>query len=198
VDMTVKVRNFTTGRELTLAGALHGGEAALKLWGFNKNNPALAQIGDEVTFSTAEAHDFEYFVGTENGQWVQMVHAAVGAVRKRDTNALKFTRLDTHPDDLVFEYKKGWTLITAEFGVVSGILKVRGPVPSNYIDGFDLVPVPNIRTQSFFDGLLLSFPTGKAGLSDLTARDRERLTDFVTNKARNIAAFVQTGYAVVP
>ena len=38
----------------------------------------------------------------------------------------------------------------------------------------------------------------KAGLNDLTTKDRERLTDFVTNKARAIAALAGSGFVVSP
>jgi hypothetical protein len=36
-------------------------------------------------------------------------------------------------------------------------------------------------------GLLLTFPTGKASLNDLTQGERKELTDFVTSTARAIA-----------
>ena len=61
-----------------------------------------------------------------------------------------------------------------------------------------MVEVPTERVSHHYDGLLLSFPTEKAGLNDLTAKDRERLTNFVTNKARNIAVFADSGYIAVP
>jgi hypothetical protein len=51
--------------------------------------------------------------------------------------------------------------------------------------------IPTQSTQDFYQGLLLTFPTGKAGLNDLTTKDRQRLTDFVVNQARNIATISQ-------
>ena len=69
---------------------------------------------------------------------------------------------------------------------------------TNCIDGTTMVEVPTEDVRHHYDGLLLSFPTEKAGLNDLTAKDRERLTDFVTNKARAIAALAGSGFVVSP
>lgn len=106
-----------------------------------------------------------------------MVNAGIGLVRKRETQFPQFTSLDTEPGSLVFEYKKGWSLPKVDLGVATGILKVEGPVPSDYIDGTTMVEVPTESVRHHYDGLLLSFPTEKAGLNDLTAKDRERLTE---------------------
>ena len=64
VDMTVTVRSSTTGRELKLAGTLHGGEFAgpKTPFGTDKNNPLLP-VENEVSFHTKEAEGFDYFVG---------------------------------------------------------------------------------------------------------------------------------------
>jgi hypothetical protein len=193
--MRVIVRSSTTRRELTLAGTLVGGELPSPKNPFNfddKSNP-LQQVGNEVSFHTEEAEGFDYFVGSENGQWVRLVNLGIGLVKKIETTFLQFTSLDTHPGSLVFEFKTGWTLVKPPVPAVSfGFLKVEGPIPSDYVDGNTMVTVPTEDARHHYDGLLLSFPTGKAGLNDLTPKDRERLTDFVTNKARVITAFAKS------
>ena len=196
VHMRVTIRGSTTGRELTLAGTLYGGALPDRKKPFdfgNKDQPGKP-VGNEVTFHTEEAQSFNYFVGSEKGQRVRLVNAGIGLVRKRETTFLQFTNLDTDPGSLVFEYTKGWSLLPKlDLGVAAGFLNLEGPVPSDYIDGTTMVEVPTEDVRHHYDGLLLSFPTGKAGLNDLTAKDRELLTDFVTNKARAIAALANSG-----
>lgn len=197
--MRIMIVNFFTQRELTLAGYLIGGNFSPNLndlVGLDARGNPTAPIGNEVTFVTNEAEDFSYFVGTENGQWVRLIHAAIGAVRKRETTFLQFTNLDTNPGSLVFEYSKGWTWAKLQVGVLTGILHVVGDVPSDYVDDTTLATIPTQDIHTNYDGLLVSFPTGKAGWGDLTLADQRRLTDFVTNKARNIAALGQSGFSV--
>lgn len=200
VSMRVTIRGSTTGRILTLAGTLKGGALPDPKNPFDvgKKDQPGKPVGDEVTFHTEEAQSFNYFVGSEKGQWVRLVNAGVGLVRKRETTFLQFTNLDTIPGSLVFEYSKGWSLPKIDLGVATGILTVEGPVPSDYIDDTVLVEVPNEHVRRNHDSLLLSFPTEKAGFGDLTARDRELLTDYVTNRARAIAALAESGFPVVP
>ena len=200
VHIRVKVRGSTTGREITLAGTLYGGAMPdpKSPFDFGKKDQPGKPVGDEVTFTTKEAEGFDYFAGSENGQWVRLVNAGVGLIRKRETTFLQFTGLDTEPGSLVFDYSKGWSLPNIDLGVATGFLEVEGAVPSDYIDGTTMVEVPTEHVSHHYDGLLLSFPTEKAGLGDLTAKDRERLTNFVTNKARNIAALADSGYVVAP
>lgn len=199
VHMRIRIRNPFTRRELTMAGFLFGGDLPSPKNPFKfdaKNNPTQP-VGDEVTFTTDNAEGFDYFVGTENGQWARLVHAAVGLVRKRSTTFLQFTGLDTHPGSLVFEYNKGWSLPKLELSVAAGILTVEGDVPSDYTDDTKMVTVPTLDAHSNYDGLLVSFPTGKAGWEDLTAKDRERITNFVTNKALAIDALSKSGFKVL-
>ncbi|MGC2414065.1 MAG: hypothetical protein WA459_15360 [Stellaceae bacterium] len=200
--MRIVIRNAMSGHKLTLAGYLFGGYLDPKNpFHFGSKHPpnpndTLKPVGNKVTFTTKEAEDFDFFIGSENGQWVRVVHAGVGVIRKRETTFLQFTGLDTHPSSLVFEYKKGWALPTLNISVVTGILKVEGPVPSDFVDDTKMVTVPTQDVHHNYDGLLLSFPTGEAGLHDLTSKDQQRLTDFVTNKARAIAALASDGFTV--
>jgi hypothetical protein len=54
----------------------------------------------------------------------------------------------------------------------------------------DLVRIQQAHPD--YTGLLVSFPTGKADLGDLTSGERKGLADFVTNRARTIAAFASS------
>ena len=110
-----------------------------KPFDFGKKDQPGKPVGDEVTFTTKEAESFDYFVGSENGQWVRLVNAGVGLIRKRETTFLQFTSLDTEPGSLVFEYSKGWSGPKIDLGVVSGFLEVEGAVPSDYIDDTTMV-----------------------------------------------------------
>jgi hypothetical protein len=200
--MRIAIKNPFTGRQLKMAGYLFGGAfspSPKDLFQFdadkNQNPKDLDKpIGDEVNFQTDEAEDFGYWVGSEDGQFVRVVHNKLGLIRKRELTFLQFTRLDDyHPGSLVFEYEKGWSLPALNISVVSGFLKVEGDVPSDYVDGTKLVTVPKVDVRQNYDGLLLSFPTGESGLNNLTSRDRQRLTDFATNKSRGIRALVEVG-----
>jgi hypothetical protein len=92
----------------------------------------------------------------------------------------------------VFEYEKGWSLPTYDLSVVAGVLKVEGDIPTDYVASTTMESIPSQNIRHNYDGLLVSFPTGKAGLHDLTNQDQKRLTEFVTNKAHEIAALSKT------
>jgi hypothetical protein len=202
--MRVIVQNALTGHELTLAGYLFGGSLSppnlkdqIKFDGGDprKRLPDLLKpVGDIVTFGTKHAEDFDFFTKPDNGQWVRVIHAGIGAIRKRETTFLQFTDLDTDPGSLVFEYKKGWSMPTYNLSVVTGVLKVEGDVPTDYVASTTMETISTVDVHHNYDALLVTFPTGKSGLHDLTSRDQKRLTDFVTNKARAIAALTSTGF----
>jgi hypothetical protein len=200
--MRIAIKNPFTGRQLEMRGYLFGGAFSpspkdlFQFDGDPKKNPKDLDkpVGNEVTFQTDEAENFSYW---GNGQSVRLVHDKIGLIRKRELTFLQFTRLhDYHPGSLVFEYEKGWSLPALNISVVSGYLKVEGDVPSDYVDDTTMVTVPKVDVRHNYDGLLLSFPTEKSGLNDLTSRDRQRLTDFATNKSRAIRALAESGVAV--
>jgi hypothetical protein len=202
--LRIAIRNAVTGRELKMRGYLYGGafdpdpSHVFQFDGDPTDQPKVdEQVGDEVTFHTERAEGFGYWVGSENGQWARLVHDKVGLIRKRELTALQFTRLDTyHPGTLVFEYEKGWSLPALNFSVASGKLNVQEPIPSDYVDGTKMVTVPKVDVHHNYDGLLLSFPTGKSDLNDLTSEDRQRLTDFATKKSLQIRALAERGLKV--
>jgi hypothetical protein len=188
IFLRVVLRNPYSGKEITLSGWLSGGGAAMSVkdsFKISKSNPSLKPIGREAVFSTREALDFDDF---------SSVMARVGKVEvsfglKTMMTYLVFTDLDTHPDMLIFDDKLlGLGLIKADAFLVAGKLSREGPNPGDWLElasPADIIPTQT--THHLNNGLLLSFPTGKADLHDLTQKDRQRLREFVTDKARAIA-----------
>jgi hypothetical protein len=194
------LRNPFSGREITFSGWLAGGALsgpkASNLFQFDKPDPRQLlgkQVGDQVTFMTPEPMDFDDWI--RDGQSVRLFHTQVKTgVTKSNATFLQFVSVDTDPGSLVFELKPlglsvGWPDI--DLSVVAGKLPLEGNNPGDYV----LTPTPDdvVWTQKvhhYNDGLLLSFPTGKSDLHDLTKGQRKQLTDFVTNKVRNIGSMV--------
>jgi hypothetical protein len=220
--MRLRIRNPFSRRELTLAGYLVGGnlnpllkEDPKSAWktikgsvGTSVSDPTKwnnqrawtpgmdKPVGQEVTFSTKDTEDFTFFVGEGNGQHVRLLKSEVGLIRKRDVSILQFTGLDTHPSSLVFEYKKGWSWPSIDVEVLAGFLRVAGDVPADFVNGTRMVVVPTQQVHNNYDAMLVTFPTGKASWNDLTLSDQKHLSEYVKNKARNIAALAGLGYRV--
>jgi hypothetical protein len=76
-------------------------------------------------------------------------------------------------------------------------IQSASPVPSDDYDDTELVYTPTVTTNNRYDGVLVSFPTEKAGWNDLTEKDREDLTAFVTNKAYAIDAASKNNFKVI-
>jgi hypothetical protein len=194
IFLRIGLTNPYSNKEMLLSGWLAGGGSAMsvkesfKLGRPDVRNISKNQVGSKVTFLTKEAMDFDELNNYGRGQMVRLdkIDVSLG-LRSYDT-CLKFTQLDTHPDLLCFEHKfLSLGGIKADAFVVSGKLSREGLNPGDYLE----LPSPDdiIPTQSskdFHQGLLLTFPTGRASLNDLTKKDRQRLTDFVINQARNI------------
>ena len=202
VYVRIGIKNAMTGRELRMSGWLFGG-------GFSPSKKDLVQtdnidrkslknifqpVGMEVTFQTEYSRGFGYFLGDDNSQSVRIIHDKIGVIRKKEFSLFQFRDLDIH--SLAFEWTGGWTLATLGLSVVSGTLTVEDPVPSDYVDSTRMVTVPTVDVHHDYDCLLLSFPTGRAGLGDLAPRDRKQLIDFATNKSRNIRAMAELGYKI--
>ncbi len=209
VFLRVIVRNSLSGKEITLAGWLLGGElgvpTAKNLFKFDKRDPTRfgKPIGNEVYFTTKEAFDFDDWIGNgkDKGQWARLVHSHLKTgLTKSLTTFLQFTGIDTDPGSLVFEYKGlglGLSMPDVDVYVKSGKLYVEGNSPGDIVEIpvlDDIIPIQ--VTHPYYDGLLLSFPTGKAKLHDLTNDDRKRLTEFVTNQARTIAGLASLDFNV--
>jgi hypothetical protein len=151
-------------------------------------------VGRDVAFQTREAMDFDDLAGGNSGQMVRLdkIDVSLG-LRSYDT-CLIFTEIDTPPDTLCFEHKfLGLGTITADAFIVFGRLRREGPNPGDFLElpnYPDIIPTQTIHHN--YDALVLSFPTVKAGLEDLTRKDSQRLREFVENKARAIAALAES------
>jgi hypothetical protein len=203
--LRIKLRNPFTKRELSLAGYIAGGDLAIGPSTF-KNKPVnpfkldkrqlpTGQVGHEVTFETAQM-DFEDWINGGTGQWVRLVHSHLKTgITKSLASFLQFLGVDTYPDSLVFDLTKlGLGLSVPEVDVQ---VQVGWLTPENSPSDFVLTQmspdvIPSLSTHRFGDGILLSFPTGKSGLQDLTARQRHQLIDYVTLKIHNISALADS------
>jgi hypothetical protein len=210
--LRIAVRNAYSGKQLIMSGVVVGGDLGVpsptnyvKLddWRAPDQDPStfLKQVGGDVTFTTKEDMDFDDWIDGGDGQLVRLVHAHIKTgVTKSEATFLQFVGIDTHPGSLVFELT-GFSFSIARPDVddyfAAGKLTAESPNPGDFVEfpsPKDIIPVQFAHPYS--EGILLSFPTGKAGLHDLTHDDRVRLTDFVVNKARNIA--VLSKYYKVP
>ncbi len=163
-----------------------------KKWKFDrkpgKDLPNDKPVGREVTFITAKPMDFDDW---KPSQSVRLIQSEIGIVKKFGQSMLQFRNVDTYPGSLVFDLSRWkWTLRPVlEVAVLSGSLDVVSGDSSNFIvdqGAPDVIPIA--KSDQFHHILLLTFPTGKAGLNDLTTDDRTDLTNFVTNAAKGIAS----------
>jgi hypothetical protein len=193
IHLKVSLRNPYTGKQAILSGWLGGGGAAMSpkdSFKFDRNNPSLTQVGREVSFTTSEALDFDDL----SSLTARLGKVEVGVLLSTKHTYLTFPGLDTSPDMLFFDEKWiGFTWLKADAYVVGGKLDREGPNPGDYLElpsPDDIIPTQT--TDRLNDGLLLSFPTGKAELHNLTQKDNQDLREFVTNKARAIAALSES------
>jgi hypothetical protein len=77
-----------------------------------------------------------------------------------------------------------------------GTVEITGKNPGDWYEVDNPTDyIPTESTTRFADGLVLSFPNGKADVNDLTPRGRQRLEGFVTNKARNIGVLLERSFS---
>ena len=212
IHLRIGLINPYSGNELILTGWLSGGGSAMDVKDSFKisTSPYSAykdlrelyrdRVGRDVVFQTREALDFDDLAGGNGGQRVRLDKLDVSlGLRSYDT-CLVFTDLDTSPDTLCFQHKFLTVgKIKADAFVVQGRLQREGPMPSDFLElpnYPDMIPTQS--THNFFDALVLSFPTGKAGLNDLTQKDRDRMRRFVENKARAIAELSKSFTTTAP
>ena len=203
IFLRVAIRNPYSGKEMILSGILRGGGASTSIKDslkIGKSLPPLKPIGREVAFSTDEALDFDDFargahdarVDSNAGLPVRLGRIDISFGLKTTGAYLVLRSFNTDPDMLFFDtVSLGFGFISADSYVVSGRLYREGPNPGDWLElptPSDIVPVTSQSNQ----GVLLTFPTGKFGLDDLTPKDRKDLGDFVTNKARAIAALSES------
>jgi hypothetical protein len=199
IFLRLGIINPYSQKEMLLSGWLRGGGAAISVrdsFKLDKSslmgdipNLAIGRVGKDVSFLTKEAMDFDDLNDFDKGRMVRLDKIDVSAGLRSYDTGLVFTDLDTDPTPLWFEHNF-LTLggLKADAFVVFGKLRREGPNPGDYLElptPDDIIPTQS--SQASHDGLLLTFPTEKADLKDLSDKDRRCLTDFVVNKARNIA-----------
>jgi hypothetical protein len=201
------LRNPFTGKEMSASANVAGGGINVDIIknAFKKLDPNRAlkvgkPIGDEVAFQTNRAMGFDDF----DGQLIRVgkveLNLAIGIPKTKigigygaKLAYLSFESLGLKAELLPFDASYGLRTSSWASGLVfAGKLKLEGQNPGDWLD----MPVFDDGTYRsgdyYHDGMIVSFPTGLAKLSDLANQDRKRLTDFVTNWAKNIAVIAQS------
>lgn len=213
--LRVKIKNLSTGRELSLFGPIIGGDLTIGAGmfkkvpkvspvSFDKFDPKQsrdAQVGKPVVFTTP-LMDFEDWINGSEGQLVRVVHGHLKTgVTKSQTSFLQFVSVDTHPGSLVFDLKAlGFSLGIPEVSnqVQSGTLKAENHPSDQYLVDTpdDVVPVQVAQHRS--EGLLISFPTEKHHWTDLSSSQQEEVKRFVLNRTAAIRALSDFKDVVAP
>jgi outer membrane protein OmpA-like peptidoglycan-associated protein len=194
-QIRLSLKNPYSGKSIQLTGWLFGGGAAGGVGdSFRTPGPSdikklwKGKVGVEVLFSTPQAMLFNDF----DGQFVRMHRLGAKFGIGFEGTFLNFIGLKTKPDYLFFEPGSFSLSLKPDVDafVVGGKLGIEGDNPGDFYEvprPADIVPIQT--TQHNTDGLIVGFDTEKA---DVTDRERKRLDDFVTNKARNIAVLAQS------
>ncbi|MEW6643077.1 MAG: hypothetical protein AB1586_21415 [Pseudomonadota bacterium] len=212
--MRIKIRNPFTRRELIMSGPIFGGDLDIGAGLFAKNPKAdpfkldpreIKQlhdgaVGNEVTFQTQEMDFSGWVLG--GGRSVRLLHGHIKTgVTKSQTSFLQFTDVDTHPGSLVFDLKAlgfSFGIPDVDIHVQAGRLTPENS-PSDYVLATvspDIVPTQSVGRHK--EGFLLSFPTGRSGIGDLTPSQMRDLREFVIQRARGIRALAETMQVVAP
>jgi hypothetical protein len=190
VSVRIAIRNPYSGKQLIMSGNLLGGGGAGSLDDVVGLDRSLPEVG-EVDFETSEALDFDDFA---NDALVRLGSLEAALFIKAGGSYLRFVSIETKPQTLVFDSTVlGFGLPGGHAFLVTGRLGVEHN-PGDFMElpsVPDLVVVESSRPVSH-NGLLLSFPTGKSNLSDLTAKDQQQLRQFVTLRARAISALADS------
>lgn len=151
----------------------------------NRRNP-LTPIGDEFSFYTDEPMRFEDF----NGELVRVERLAAKVGIGAKVTYLNFLGLGGGAKNILFDKGVGVGnpfKPSLEGFVVSGAISMNSPNPGDWYEvegGSDSVPYTQTSDQG--DGLIISFPTGKSNVNDLSAGERKRLETFVIQWAARI------------
>lgn len=190
-NLTLYLRNAVSGKEMRyLATVWGGGLGAAKSKGKtvdmvkpNLGKNALPLKGEEIFFMTDRDMGFADFDGELIRVGLLEAKLYVGA----SFSYLSFWSLGKGAELLVFSHKLSAGKISLLGAFMSGKLEMVGHNPGDYFE----VPVDDtvVRTQNEQEhstGIVLTFPTGKAAVGDLSIQDRDRLNDFLANQAKNI------------
>lgn len=177
LEMTI--RNPLSNKLATYAAYLGGGGVGGPAW------LSGSDLEDEFSFTTDHAMGF----GDFDGQWIRVerVGGSFGVEIMRAY--LTFVGLGDGAAMLRFQKSTGFGLKRpdAEGFVASGKLSLQGQNPGDWYEvdgGTDTVPFA--VDHNVEDGMILTFPTGKASMRDIKAAEKTRLSDFVKKWAQQL------------
>jgi hypothetical protein len=201
------LRNNYSMKEMKAHAYLAGGNVSTSVV------PSLTRgtgpIGDEVSFDANRTMGFDDF----NGVFVQVVEMAGsfaannpaipgwvpvlggGPGVKTKGMYITFLNLGSRAEKLFF-YKNTsvtWGSSGAHYSLVSGRLALDGTNPGDWVeDGVIYVDIPRANQDTTMDGIVVSFPTEKSGVSDIAPDDQKRLKDFAISQAKRIDYFAES------
>lgn len=154
----------------------------------NLGKNALPLNGEEIFFMTDRDMGFADF----DEQFIRVGILDAKLYVGASYNYLSFESLGKGAELLVFNHKFTVGTISMMGAVMSARLHMVGYNPGDYFE----VPVDDtvVRTQNdqeHSEGIVLTFPTGKAAFGDLSVQDRNRLNDFLANQAKNIKVLME-------
>jgi hypothetical protein len=179
--LRLAIRNPLSNKVVNYSGYLLGGGASSNPFAFGRPKPGA--VGEEFSFYTPQEMGFDDF----DGQLVRMERVVGSLGIKASVGYLTFVSLGKGAALLAFQKSFGLGAPHLEGAVTSGALHMEGKNPGDWFEvdgGTDSVPFSTDKTQN--DGLILTFPTGKSGLNDLSTDERRKLENFVTGWARQI------------
>lgn len=189
--LVFRLRNPLSGKTARYSGYILGGGVSTTA----KNPINLSQsdiikqvmkggVGEEVELMTDEVMGFDDFDGTMVR--VEKAKAALGI--KASLQFLSFFGLGSGAEMLEFQHSIGLGLSkSVEAFVASGAMHMEGASPGDWWEtdgGTDAIPYTT--NTSAFDGIIVTYPTGKANFSNVSAEERNRLHDFVTRWAQRL------------
>ena len=177
--MELNIRNPLSNKVATYTAILGGGGVGgpISLSG--------SDLDSEYLFTTSKAMGFDDF----DGEWIRVERAGASLGIKAIVSYLTFTSLGNGAALLPFQRTMGISLSkpNLEGFVVSGKLSIKGQNPGNWYEvdgGTDTIPFAVDHHTG--DGLVLTFPTGKAGMRDIKPSEHDRLRNFITQWARQV------------
>ncbi len=201
------LRNNYSMKEMKAHAYLFGGNVSTTV--VPSVTRGTGPIGDEVSFDANKALGFDDFDGvfvqvadmagsvTVNNpvipSWVPILGGGPGV--KTKGMYLTFLNLGSGAEKLVF-YKNTsltWGGTGANYSFVSGKLVLDGTNPGDWVeDGTIDDVIPRANQDTNMDGIVVSFPTEKSGISDIAPDDQKRLTDFAIRQGQRIDLFAKS------